>query len=105
METSMRKRLSTFAAAVAVALGTPSATLAQTAPVPADGQVVKIDEGAGKITLKHGPIKNLDMESMTMVFRVSDPAMLKAVKVGDNVKFEADRVNGAITVTKIDKKK
>ena len=72
----------------------------------ADGQVTKIDESASKITLKHGPIKKLDMEDgMTMVFRVQDPAMLKQVKVGDKVKFEADRVNGQITVTKIQKSK
>jgi len=53
------------------------------------GEVRKIDEAAGKITLKHGPIKNLDMEddTMTMVFRVQDPAMLKQVKVGDKVQF------------------
>ena len=38
------------------------------------GEVIKIDKSAGKITLKHGPIKNLDMDSMTMVFRVADPA-------------------------------
>ena len=57
-----------------------------------DGQVTKIDESAGKITLKHGPIKKLDMdEGMTMVFRAQDPAMLKSVKVGDKVKFDADR--------------
>lgn len=100
----MRKLIPAIAAAAAITLGSSSAVLAQSAPVPADGQVVKIDEAAGKITLKHGPIKNLDMDSMTMVFRVADPAMLKAVKSGDNVKFEADRVNGAITVTKIQKK-
>lgn len=72
-----------------------------------DGEVRKIDEAAGKITLKHGPIKALDMtdESMTMVFRVQDPAMLKQVKVGDKVKFDAGRVNGQITVTKIQKAK
>lgn len=69
----------------------------------ADGQVTKIDQSAGKITLKHGPIKNLDMDAMTMVLRVQDPAMLKGVKVGDKVKFEADRVNGQITVTKMQK--
>ena len=56
-----------------------------------------------KVTLKHGPIKNLDMDGMTMVFAVADPAMLKAVKVGDKVKFEADRVSGRLTVTKIAK--
>jgi Cu/Ag efflux protein CusF len=66
------------------------------------GEVKKIDESAGKITLKHGPIKSLGMdEGMTMVFRVKDPAMLKAVKEGDKVQFEADRVNGQITVTRI----
>jgi Cu/Ag efflux protein CusF len=71
------------------------------------GEVRKIDDGAGKITLKHGPIKKLDMDEngMTMVFRVQDPAMLKQVKVGDKVQFEADRVNGQITVTKIQKAK
>ena len=69
------------------------------------GSVTKIDQKQGKITLKHGPIKNLDMESMTMVFVVADANMLKAVKVGDKVKFEADRVNGRITVTKIEKSK
>ncbi|HEY9212308.1 MAG TPA: copper-binding protein [Ancylobacter sp.] len=78
-----------------------TAALAQAVPV--DGQVTKINEAQGKITLKHGPIKNLDMDGMTMVFAVADPAMLKAVKVGDKVKFEVDRVNGRITVTKIDK--
>jgi Cu/Ag efflux protein CusF len=71
-----------------------------------NGQVTKIDESAGKITLKHGPIKKLDMnEGMTMVFRVQDPAMLKQVKVGDKVRFDADRINGQFTVTKIEKVK
>ena len=40
------------------------------------GQVTKIDKSAGKITINHGPIKNLDMDGMTMVFRAQDPAML-----------------------------
>ena len=83
-----------------IALSGPAA-FAQT--VPADGQVTKIDAAAGKITLKHGPIKNLDMDSMTMVFRVKEAAMLNTVKVGDRVRFEAERVDGAITLTKIEK--
>jgi Cu/Ag efflux protein CusF len=71
-----------------------------------DGQVTKIDESAGKITLRHGPIKKLEMdEGMTMVFKAQDPAMLKSVKVGDKVKFDADRVNGQLTVTRIQKAK
>lgn len=67
-----------------------------------DGEVTKIDESAGKITIKHGPIPNLDMDSMTMVFRVMEPDMLKQVKVGDKIKFDADRVNGAITITQME---
>jgi Cu/Ag efflux protein CusF len=82
----------------------PKVAVAQSPMV--NGQVTKIDEAAGKITLKHGPIKKLDMnEGMTMVFRVQDAAMLKQVKVGDKVKFDADRINGQITVTKIEKAK
>jgi Cu/Ag efflux protein CusF len=77
--------------------------IAESAPVL--GSVTKIDQKQGKITLKHAAIKNLDMDAMTMVFAVGDPAMLKTVKVGDKVKFEADRVNGRITVTKIEKSK
>lgn len=79
----------------------PRAGFAQA--VPTNGEVTKIDEAAGKITLRHEPIKNLDMDSMTMVFRVGDPGMLKAVAVGDKVVFEADRVNGALTITSIRK--
>lgn len=70
-----------------------------------NGTVTKIDEAQGKVTLNHSAIKNLDMDAMTMVFRVQDAAMLKGLKNGDKVKFEADRVNGAITVTKIEKTK
>lgn len=69
-----------------------------------DGQVTKVDQSAGKITIKHRPIRSLDMnEGMTMVFRVQDAGMLKQVKAGDKVKFSAERVNGALTVTKIQK--
>jgi len=65
----------------------------------------KVDESQGKLTINHGPIKNLDMDSMTMVFRAGDPIMLKGLKAGDRIKFDADRVNGQITVTKLQKTK
>ena len=68
-----------------------------------NGTVTKVDEAQGKLTINHGPIKNLDMDAMTMVFRAGDPGMLKTVKAGDKIKFTADRVNGQITVTKIQK--
>ncbi len=64
---------------------------------------MKVDKSTGKITLKYGPIKNLDMDGMAIVFRVADPAMLDKVKAGDKVEVEADRVIGAITATKIGK--
>lgn len=72
------------------------------AAVMADGEVRKVDKETGKITLKHGPIPNLDMPDMTMVFRVADASMLDTVKAGDKVRFSADRVGGQFTVTRIE---
>lgn len=66
-----------------------------------DGEVKKIDKSTNKITIKHSEIKNLEMPGMTMVFKVKDPAMLDTVKVGDQVKFRAEKLEGAITVTRI----
>jgi Cu(I)/Ag(I) efflux system protein CusF len=79
-----------------------AATAATAATDMSDGEVRKVDKEQGKITLRHGPIANLDMPAMTMVFMVSDAKMLDTVKVGDKVKFSADKVNGAITVTAIE---
>ena len=69
------------------------------------GVVKKIDAGAAKITLTSGPIKKLDMDedNMTMVFHVQDPAMLKQVKVGDKVQFDAESASAGITITKLQK--
>ena len=70
------------------------------------GLVTKVDESAGKITIKHGPLKKFEMDDgMTMVFRAGDPAMLKAVKAGDKIRFVPDRVNGQFTISKIEKTK
>lgn len=96
------KRIPITMAALTMMTITAAPLHAQTGMV--NGEVRKIDESAGKITLRHGPLKNLGMDDEhTMVFRVVDPAMLKQVKVGDKVKFEADRVNGRIKVTKMQK--
>ena len=97
----MRKSLIMLAAVAGLAAG---ATVAFAQMV--DGEVTKVDESAGKITIKHGPMKKFDMDGgMTMVFRAQDPAMLKQVKAGDKIKFEADKVNGQFTVMKIEKSK
>ncbi len=70
------------------------------------GQVIKVDQSAKKITIKHGPIPKLDMEEgMTMVYAAPDPKMLRAVKAGDKVKFEIEQVNGQYTLTKIERTK
>lgn len=112
----MRRNPMTFVSLVAIAatvLSLSGAAVAQTtdhaahhAPVAsapmADGEVRKVDKEQGKVTLKHGPITNLEMPGMTMVFRVADPKMLDAIKQGDKVKFAADNVNGALTVTVIE---
>ena len=69
-----------------------------------DGEVRRIDRETKKITLRHGPIVNLGMPAMTMVFQVKDPAMLEQVKTGDQVLFEAEKTGGAYVVTHIRKK-
>ena len=98
------KTIKLAAATLALSLFASIAASAQAAPI--DGEVKKIDEGAGKITLKHGPAKSLGMdEPMTMVYRVKDPAMLKQVKVGDKVRFEAEDADAGYTVTKLQKTK
>lgn len=68
-----------------------------------DGEVRKIDAASGRITLKHGEIKSLDMPPMTMVFRVKDPGQLSKLQVGDRVRFAAEKIDGNYTVTSIAK--
>src|SRR4051812_323570 len=64
------------------------------------GEVKKVDKSAGKLTIKHGPLQNLGMDAMTMVFRVKDPVTLDQVNVGDKIRFVAEEPNGQLTVTK-----
>jgi Cu/Ag efflux protein CusF len=97
------KTVASFALALTLSIGSQG-VIAQSALI--DGQVTKVDQSAGKITIKHGPAKSLGMDQgMTMVYKAQDPAMLKAVKAGDKIKFDADQVNGQFTVTKIEKAK
>ncbi len=66
-----------------------------------EGEVRRVDARAGKITIRHGEIPNLDMPPMTMTFQVRDPAMLDRVKPGDQVRFTVDRIGGTYTVLEI----
>jgi Cu/Ag efflux protein CusF len=69
----------------------------------ADGEVRRVDKDAKKLTIKHGPMPSLDMPmAMTMVYQVKDPAMLERVKAGDKIKFSAEKIGGAYTVTRIE---
>ena len=69
-----------------------------------DGEIRKVDKDAKKLTIKHGPLLNLDMPPMTMVFQVKDPQMLDRVKAGDKVKFQAEMLSGGkVVVTRIEK--
>ncbi|MBI2732713.1 MAG: copper-binding protein [Aquabacterium sp.] len=72
---------------------------------PVDGEVMRVDQEAGKITLKHGEIKNLDIPAMQMAFRVADPNWLKTLQVHDKVRFTADKVGGQFTITSIEVRK
>lgn len=87
----------------------PAANAADTAAASGaamtEGEIRKVDKDAGKITIRHAELKNLDMPAMTMVFQVKDKAMLDQVKTGDKVNFVADKVDGKFTVTQIEARK
>ena len=68
---------------------------------PTDGEVRKVDKKAGKITLKHGEIKNLGMAPMAMQFEVKDRKLIDKFKVGDKVRFKAVYEGGKYVVTEI----
>jgi len=97
------KKINVLAPAFALCVLTIGA-LAQAGLI--DGQVVKVDTSAANITIKHGPIRKLDMDQgMTMVFHAPNADLLKGVKAGDKIKFDAESVNGQLTVIKIEKSK
>ena len=67
-----------------------------------EGEVRKVDKENNKLTIKHGPLKNLDMPGMTMVFQVQNPSLLETVQAGDKVRFVADKIDGKFTVTNLE---
>jgi Cu(I)/Ag(I) efflux system protein CusF len=103
-----------YAAALAAAIALSGAAAANThrggdQPAAAasslpltDGVVRKVDKDARKLTIRHGAIHNLEMPAMTMVFQVSDPALLDKVKTGDQIRFVAEKEGGAFLVTRIE---
>jgi Cu/Ag efflux protein CusF len=67
-----------------------------------EGTVKKIDAPTQRVMLAHGPIANIGMAPMTMMFKVKDPAMLKKLKDGDKVRFRVEDVGGEYTVVRIE---
>jgi Cu(I)/Ag(I) efflux system protein CusF len=70
-------------------------------PDMTNGEVRKIDKEAGKITIKHGDIKHMDMPGMTMVFVVKNKALLDKTAVGAQIQFMVTNENGQMMVTDI----
>lgn len=99
----MKKLMMVFAVLAASLAASESTVFAQSNEIR--GEIKKVDKAQGKVTVKHGPIKNLDMDGMTMVFRVKEPKMMDTISPGDKVLFEADKLNGQLTITEIKKAK
>jgi Cu(I)/Ag(I) efflux system protein CusF len=70
-----------------------------------DGVIKKIDKAAGKVTVSHGPLTNLNMPAMTMVFRVKDAAWLDQMQTGGKIRFVADTINGSLTIVRFESSK
>ena len=113
------KRITTTLMSALLACGAMAQTAQPAAPAPvaapsaapaptttkdmAEAEVRKIDKDAKKVTLKHGPIKNLDMPSMTMVFQVRDASLFDKLTVGDKIMFTAEQLQGAYVMTGVEK--
>ena len=74
------------AAAISLVAG---ASLAQSGS--AEGVVRKVDAAAGRVIIRHGDFKGMDMQAMTMPFKVRDKALLEGVRVQDTVRFSVER--------------
>ena len=101
MKHTMKKALGAVAAVAALALFS-CAAFAQSAS--ADGEIRKIDAKANRVIIKHGEWKGMDMQAMTMAFRVRDAAVLSGLKVADTVRFVVEKDGGDYVVTAIERK-
>ncbi len=101
--THIRRLIAALCLLMAAFAGNFQAALAaQHAGQLSEGEIRRIDKDAGKMTIRHGPLENLDMPAMSMVFVAGDRAMLDQVKVGDKIRFRAEKIGSQYTVTKIE---
>lgn len=98
MALANRTQWQALAAMLAVTSFYSASAMAQEAN--ASGEVRRVDAAAGKVTIKHGAISDLDLPAMTLVYRI-DPVLLKNIKPGDKVKFTARREEGRYVITQI----
>lgn len=82
----------------------PAAPAASDALPWVDAEVRRVDPAARKVTLRHGPIANLDMPPMSMAFQVEDAALIGPFQPGDKVRFTAEQRQGAYWATRIERK-
>jgi Cu/Ag efflux protein CusF len=80
----------------------PSHAQTPAKPEVVRAQVVKVDAPRGKVTLNHAPIKSIQMEAMTMPFKVKDAAMLQKIKTGDKVRFSVAVEDDELLITRIE---
>ena len=109
-----RRTLGAVVTALGLLLGVPEGASATPSAAPsgaatqatakAEAEVRRVEVSTGRIQLRHGPIANLDMPPMTMVFRVKSPALLDGLKEGDRIFFTAEKIDGAYTVTSVEKR-
>jgi len=92
-------------AVATLVIASPLQVLADEGGVLVNGQVTKVNPDTGKLTIKHDAIPNLDMDAMTMVFKAGGGVNVEDVKPGDKVRFHAEKINGQITVTQVEKVK
>jgi Cu/Ag efflux protein CusF len=88
------------AATFALASTPTAAPQASVADEYTQGEIRKIDNG--KVTLKHGEIKNLGMPPMAMTFETKNAHVLDGYRVGDKVRFRADYDSGKYVLRDIE---
>ena len=68
------------------------------------GVVQSVDTAAGRVTIAHEPIKELNWPAMTMGFKVADPALLEHVAPGSKIEFMLrgkDMMSAVVTSIKV----
>lgn len=90
--------------ATLLALSLPATSFAATPASQAssalsEGVIKRVDKPSGRLTIAHGPLANLNMPAMTMVFKVKDATWLDKLSAGDKIRFLAEELGGTLVIT------